>query len=63
MGLPAWHIIHSHFVRVLHSLTKHECFPPPMSNKFRRTFSNEQVMGVTEYLYNTLELMVRLFNN
>ena len=46
-----------------HTLTKHECYPPLMCNKFQRSHSNEQVMGITAQMYTTVELMVRLLNN
>ena len=60
--LPAgtWH---SPFLRVFHTLTKHECYPPLMCNKFERTHSKEQVMGIAAQMYITVELMVRLRNN
>ena len=39
--------LHSCSVRVLHGLTKHECYPPLMCNKFQRAYSNEQVIWCT----------------
>ena len=48
-------------VRVMHTLTKHECYPPLMCKKFQRTYSNEQV--ITAWMYSTVELMVCLLNN
>ena len=53
---------HSPFVRVFHTLTKHECYPPLMCNNFERTHSKEQVMGITARMYTTVELMVHLNN-
>ena len=41
----------------------HECYPPLMCNKFERTHSKEQVMGITALMYTTVELMVRLLSN
>ena len=53
---------HSPFVRVCHTLTKHECYPPLMCNKFERTDPKEQVMGIAARMYTTVELMVHLNN-